>query len=320
MSGHESGSGVIDFSVVVSCYFEEKSIGEFHERLSRTLASTGRSCEIIYVNDGSTDGTFGRLKEICDVDPKVAAVIDLFRNVGQPNAVTAGIAFARGRAIILIDSDLQLDPEELPRLMEEYDRGYDIVSGYRRERRDPLARKIPSLLANFVMRRASRSSLRDFGCTFKIFDGRLVRAFDFGPFRPWRPVPVIAMAGKISEVPVTHNARRHGTSGWTFRKLFAYNMESIVNLSETPFQLLGLACLLFSFLFLLRLATMKIFTFSILPKVTTGLLLNAVVIGLLITVAILCAIGEFVIRNFSLLQRKPAYVVRTMHSRVPPGA
>ncbi len=306
----------VDFSVLVSCYFEEQSIDEFYTRLSKTMESLGRSYEIIFVNDGSTDKTFEKLKAIFDKDPNVSAVVDFFKNTGQGNAKTPGVMLARGKAMVLIDSDLQLDPEELPTLVEKYDEGCDIVSGYRKERRDPLLRKLPSLIANMIMRKASGSNLRDFGCTFKIYDGRLVRAFEFGPFKPWRPVPVIAQAQRIAEVPVSHHPRKYGQSGWTFKKLFAYNMENLVNLSQRPFQILGGLCLILAFLFVLRILVAFILPFKFVPEVTTGLLLNVLIVALLVLLSVLAAIGEFVIRNFVFLQRKPAFVIREIHDRL----
>jgi undecaprenyl-phosphate 4-deoxy-4-formamido-L-arabinose transferase len=306
----------VDFSVIITCHYEERSIDEFYKRLSATLQSMQRSYEILFVNDGSTDGTFERLRAIYEADPQVSAAIDLFRNTGQANAATPGMMLARGRAFVLIDSDLQLDPEELPRLVAEYDAGAHIVTGYRPDRHDPLRRRLPSLLANEIMRRASRTRLRDFGCTFKIYDGALVRGFEFGPFKPWRPVPVIAAAGRIAEVPVTHHERRFGQSGWTFRKLFAYNMENLVNLSERVFQYLGAICLALALLFVLRILSAFVVD-TTLVEVTPGLVLNVVIVSLLITTAILSAIGEFVTRNFIALQRKPAFLVRTLLQRHP---
>jgi glycosyltransferase involved in cell wall biosynthesis len=306
----------VELSVIITCYFEEHSIDEFHRRLSKTLEELGRSYEILFVNDGSTDGTWERLCAIFSADPNVSAVFDLFRNTGQANAATPGMMAARGDAFVLIDSDLQLDPEELPRLVEARDAGNDIVSGYRCQRQDPARRRFPSLLANVIMRRASNSTLRDFGCTFKIYDAKLVRAFELGPFKPWRPVPVIAAAGRIAEVPVSHHRRRYGESGWTFRKLFAYNMENIVNLSERFFQYLGGICLLLALGLALRIASSFVMDVSLL-EVTPGLILNVVLAGILGLCAVLAGIGEFVIRNFIVLQRRPAFIVRRMRQREP---
>lgn len=307
----------VQYSVLVSCYFEERSIEEFHARLSATLKKSGRSCEMIFVNDGSTDGTFEKLKAIFDADPDVAAVFDLFSNVGQPNAKTPGVLCARGRAVVQLDSDLQLDPEELPVLMAKYEEGYDIVSGYRRERRDSFTRRLPSTLANSLMRAASGSKIRDYGCTFKIYDGRLVRGFAFDRFQPWRALPVISAAGRVAEVPVNHHERKYGKSGWTFRKLFTHNMESIVNLSTQPFQMLAAICVAFALLFATRIALGWLMPFSILRTVTNGLILNFLALGFLVVLAVLAAIGEFVIRNFSVLQRRPTFVIREFRMRRP---
>jgi len=149
----------VEFSIIISCFFEENSIDEFYTRLSKTMQSTGRSYEIIFINDGSTDATFEKLKTIFHKDPHVAAVIDLFKNTGQSNAKTPGIMMAKGEAIILMDSDLQLDPEEIPLLIGKHDQGYDIISGYRKTRYDSPIRILPSKIANFIMRKASTSRI-----------------------------------------------------------------------------------------------------------------------------------------------------------------
>jgi glycosyltransferase involved in cell wall biosynthesis len=305
----------VDFSVIITCFFEEQSIDIFYERLSNTLKTLGRSYEIIFINDGSTDRTFEKLRRIFDSDNHVTAVIDLFKNTGQANAKTPGVMIAKGKAMVAIDSDLQLDPEDLPRLVSVYDKGYDIVSGYREKRKDTLFRKLPSKIANVIMRKASGTKLRDFGCTFKIYDMRLVQAFEFGPFKPWRSVPVIAQAARTADVPVSHHSRPYRKSGWTFRKLFAYNMENLVNLSERPFQILGVLCLVIALVGILRLAMEMIFPISILPMVTPGLLLNVLVIGFLTILAVLAAIGEFAIRNFIQLQNAPAFIIREIYEK-----
>jgi len=307
----------LELSVIVSCYFEESSIDEFHERLSLTLERLGRTHEMIFVNDGSSDGTFAKLGKIFERDPHVTAVVDLMKNSGQSNAKTPGVMLASGRSLVLLDSDLQLDPEELPRLVERRDQDYDIVSGYRENRQDSLLRTIPSRLANSIMRRASKSTLRDFGCTFKIYDWRLIRAFEFDQFKPWRPVPVIAAAQRIAEVPVSHHPRRYGSSGWTFRKLFSYNMENLVNLSDKPFQLFGAGFMLLALLFALRLGAEYFFDISVLERVTTGLVLNVTVVGLLAVLGVVSIIGEFVVRNFGMLQQRPAFAIRTILRRDP---
>ena len=311
----ESFTPEVDFSVIITCYFEEQSIDMFYERLSNAMQSLGRSYEIIFINDGSTDKTFQKLRRIFDSDKHVTAVIDLFKNTGQGNATTPGLMIAKGKAMVLMDSDLQLDPEELPRLVEQYDKGYDIVTGYRENRQDSLFRMWPSKIANVIMRKASQTNLRDFGCTFKIYDMRLVRAHEFSPHKPYRPVPVISKAGRIAEVPVSHHPRPFGKSGYTLKKLFAYNVENMVSLSEKPFQILGILCLGFAFIIAMRLAVMAIFPIQILPKITTGIILNVLVAGILLVVSVLAVIGEFVIRNFIKLQNAPAFIIKEIYRK-----
>jgi len=309
-----------DFSIVITCYFEEQSIVEFYERLSKTARSLGRSYEIVMVNDGSTDATFDKLRGFFEADPHVTAVIDLYRNAGQAAGMTAGLCHTRGRAIVFMDSDLQLEPEELPTLVAAFDQGYDIVSGARRERRDSPWRMLVSKLANAVMRRVAGHELTDFGCTFKIYDGRLLRAFELGPFKPFRTAYVFSRAGRVKEVPVTHHARRYGSSGWSFRKLFSFYMDHLVGLTDRPFQLLSAVSLGIAGVLVLRLMLAWVVDFSLLPEVTPGLILNALIVNLLVTLGVLSAIGEYVMRNFLVLQRYPAYVIRELHQKEPPDA
>ena len=311
----ESPARVPEFSVVVSCYFEEQSLEEFHRRLKKTLEELGRSYEIIFVNDGSTDGTLERLNALYEKDPGIHAVVDLYRNSGQAAAVTAGCALARGRRLVFIDSDLQLDPEDLPLLVERVDQGYDVVSGYRESRKDAWPRRLLSSLANGLLRRVAGNPLRDFGCTFKILDAELVRAFGFGPFKVVRLVSIIAAAGRCAEVPVHHRPRRYGRSGWTLGSLTSYWLDNAVLLSRRPFQLLSMLCFAVGMLLVLRVAVGLLLPIPVLPNVSNGLILNALAFSLLVIVGVSAGIGEYVIRSFLMLQGSPAYVVRTVRKR-----
>ncbi|MHC4292218.1 MAG: glycosyltransferase family 2 protein, partial [Planctomycetota bacterium] len=228
-----------EFSVIITSYYEERSIEEFHARLSKSLEGFGRSYEIVMVNDGSTDETFNKLKDIYDKDPNVMTIIDLFRNSGQLAAMTAGISHAQGEHFIFMDSDLQLDPEELPILIQEFDKGYDVVSGCRKDRKDSVARKISSKLANLIVKKISGHSITDFGCTFKVYNGKLIRAFELGPHKLFQTAYIYSRAQKVKEVPITHHARKYGKSGWTFKKLFSFHMDNVVGVSRRPFQWLA---------------------------------------------------------------------------------
>jgi len=311
----QRGSERPEFSVVITCYYEQESIEEFHARLARTLEESGRTFEMVFVNDGSDDGTFDILKLIFAKDPAVHAVIDLFRNTGQVCAMSAGIAHARGKHFIFMDSDLQLDPEELPLLLDEFDKGNDIVSGFRVPRRDSVTRRVASLFANMVMRKVSGHRLSDYGCTFKVYNGRLVRAFGFGRFKAWKTAYVFAQARRVAEVAVSHHPRRYGTSGWTTKKLMGFFFDHLVGVSRRPFQLIGIGCFVMAFVFFLRIILAWTVPIRVLPEVTAGLVLNAVTAFFLVLVGILAAVGEYVMRAFVASQRDPIYVIREILQR-----
>jgi glycosyltransferase involved in cell wall biosynthesis len=298
------------YSVLVSCYYEEKSIDEFIHRLIAAIAASGRQIEIVAVNDGSTDGTFARLQELFHAHEQIGAVVDLFRNSGQAAGLTAAVLQARGEHYVLLDSDLQLDPEELPRLLAKFEEGFDVVSGYRERRRDPWQRLVYSKVANVIMRRASGKTLRDFGCTFKVYDGRIIRAFDLGPHKVLNQIELISAAATVAETPVTHHERKFGRSGWTLRKLLDLNTDHLLDLSRRPFQYLGAATALAAVALILRILLDRWIGGVFLPEVSNGLLLNAIVVTLLVTVAIQALTGELVLRSFTSLRRRPAYIVR----------
>lgn len=305
----------VEFSIIVTSFHEERSIKEFVERLLATLRSLGRSFEVILVNDGSTDQTFERQMDLFHRHTEIAEVLDLFRNSGQVCAMSCGVAHAEGANLVFIDSDLQLDPEDLPKLIAEFNRGFDIVSGVRQNRKDPIYRLLTSWIANVVMRKVSRHELTDFGCTFKIYRGPLVRAFDFGPTKPWKTAFVFAQAERVKEVPVNHHSRRYGKSGWTISRLFRFLFDHVVGISSRPFQWLSLISLGFGVLILFRIALSWLFPGHLLAEVSNGLLLNVIALNIFVALAGLAAVGEFTFRIYSKSERDPHYVIRRRLSR-----
>jgi glycosyltransferase involved in cell wall biosynthesis len=305
----------VEFSIITTSYYEEKSIDEFVSRLLAAMRQTGRSFEIILVNDGSTDKTFDHHRVLFEQNPEIAEAIDFYRNTGQLCAMSCGVAHARGQNFVFLDSDLQLDPEELPMLIQVFDEGYDIVSGVRVKRKDPLARRITSWLANRVIAKVARHPLTDFGCTFKVYRGDLVRAFDFGPFKAWKTAFVFAQATKVREVPITHHARPYGKSGWTFSKLSRFLFDHIVGISSRPFQRLSILSLIFGFLILVRILFGLVFPGAILSEVSNGLILNVLAANIFIMLAGLSAVGEFTFRIYNRSERDPIYIIRRRLSR-----
>jgi len=311
-----NGPHAVEFSFTITCYNEEDSIEEFNSRLSSAVRALGRTFEIIYVNDGSDDRTFEKLKAIYEKTDEVFAIVDLFRNVGQMNALTAGITLMRGRHLVVLDSDLQLDPEDFPLLVEEFDKGYDMVSGHRVQRNDPLFRRLASVAVNGLIRMLMPYTPSDFGCTFKIFEGKIVRAFNYGPYSPFRPAEFMDSFQRCSEVPVKHHARRYNSSGWRLSRLIAYAVDNLLGITPRPFQFLAAGFLL---------AAVALIT-AIVVMLATGWLpeqghasmfhiLLIMLINLFITTGLLMGVNEFVIRNHMLLRQRPAYIVREEYRR-----
>ncbi len=301
---------------MVSCFNEELSIMEFHQRLSKSLNNLDRTYEIIFVDDGSADTTYEKLKEIYHKDKNVSVVIELFKNSGQAEATTAGISFAKGKNFIFMDSDLQISPEDLPLLMNEFDKGYDIVGGVRKNRQDSIHRIIPSKLANVIMRKASSSKFSDFGCTFKIINGKLIRAFNMNAFNILNQMHIISHAKKCQEVPIQHHKRKYGKSGWKFKRLMEFNIDNMVVLSQRPFQMISFFSLIFGCLIILRILFYWLVSpLQILKVVTPTSILIFVLFSMFVIVSILCIIGEYVTRVFVVSQRKPKYIIREILKR-----
>lgn len=304
-----------DFTVVITCFNEELSIGEFSSRLFMTLADIDATFEVVFVDDGSRDGTLACLLEAFRTEPLVSAVVSLMSNAGQAAAITAGIGAARGRNFVFMDSDLQLDPEDLPRLIAEFRAGNDVVSGYRVGRKDAFRRRVYSKVANTILRKALGVPFRDFGCTFKVIDGRLVRAFNLGPRNLLRLIDITAASRRCSEIPVKHHERRFGHSGWTLFRLIDLQTDNVVVMMKRPFQYVAAAAAIAGALLLLRVALDAFYPIRVLDDVTNGLLLNAIIVSLLIVATIQALTGELVIRSHESLRSVPAYIIRELITR-----
>lgn len=236
-----AGAGVIDLSIVAACYREQATVAKLHERLCAALQGQHRSYEIIFVNDGSGDGTLEELLRIARGDPRVV-VVDLEANYGQWQALTAGICVARGAAIAFLDCDLQVDPMDITPLLDRFDEGYDVVGGRRVNRQDTLFRKAVSRLGNRVFRNVTKGAMNDIGCSMKVFRADLLRAFEFGPMTPFRPLQVLISANKIAEMPISHHPRRHGESKWGLGTLVSTFSFAMLDLLQGRIRQVGLLC------------------------------------------------------------------------------
>ena len=202
-----------EISVFLPVYNEEPNLLPLHEKLDKALKALGRSAEIVYVDDGSTDRSLKILREIAQLDPRVR-VVALRRNYGQTAAMSAGIDAAKGDVLIPMDADLQNDPADIARLLNKLDEGYDVVSGWRKNRKDKMVtRKIPSMLANRLISWIGGVPLHDYGCSLKAYrreslqDVRL-----YGEMHRFIPIYAAWAGARVTEIPVEHHARTMGKS------------------------------------------------------------------------------------------------------------
>lgn len=204
-------TGVLDLSVVVPVYDEAESLPELYRELSETLGELPLRSEIIFVDDGSTDGSNEILRSLHAIDRRVQ-VIELRRNFGKSAALAAGFRVARGNFIVTLDADLQDDPREIPRLLQELARA-DLVSGWKSPRRDPWTKRLPSLVFNATVRFLTGVRLHDVNCGLKAYRAEVVREIPlYGELHRFIPILAHARGFRVVEVAVAHRPRRYGRS------------------------------------------------------------------------------------------------------------
>src|SRR5260221_5524136 len=212
-------------SIVIPVHNEEPSLLPLYDRLTAVLESLQKPYEILFIDDASTDRSFELLANLVETDERLK-VIRLRRNFGQTAALSAGFHEAEGEVIIAMDGDLQHAPEDIPALLQKIDEGYDIASGWRKERVDnALTRKIPSRIANWLMAKASGVNLRDFGTTFKAYRAEVLKDVHlYGELHRFIPALASFYGARVAEVPISNTPRATGDShyglGRTFRVLF----------------------------------------------------------------------------------------------------
>ena len=201
-------------SVVIPVHDEERSVALLYDELAAAFDGDGRSWEAVFVDDGSTDGTFGALTRLHDAHDNVR-VVRLRRNFGKATALDAGFAEAAGDIVVTIDGDLQDDPAEIPRLLAKLDEGYDLVSGWKTKRRDPITRRIPSKIFNTVAGKVSGVRLHDMNCGLKAYRAEVVDGMQlYGELHRYIPVLAHYRGYRVTELPVNHRPREHGRSNY----------------------------------------------------------------------------------------------------------
>jgi len=258
----------IDLSIVIPVYNERESIPKLYEELDKTLSEMPLKYEVLLIDDGSTDGTFDELKKIHEKN-NLFKVIRFRRNFGQTAALSAGFDFAKGDIIVTLDADLQNDPRDIPLLLEKINEGYDIVSGWRVNRKDKaLTRKFPSMVANKIISKLTGVHLHDYGCTLKAYRKEVVKNIElYGEMHRYIPAIASWMGVSVAEVPVRHHSRKYGKSKYGISRTIKVTLDIItvkffLSYSQKPIQIFGLLGLFSStigFILTVYLIIMRVF-------------------------------------------------------------
>jgi len=312
-------------SVIVPIYNEEDNIVSLAERILNILPSTNNDVEIIFIDDGSSDNSFPLLKEIALANVAVK-VIRFTRNMGQTAAMQAGIDHASGEVLVFMDGDLQNDPSDIVRLLEKLDEGYDVVSGWRKNRQDSaLSRNFPSWVANRLISKISGVKLHDYGCSLKAYRRDVIKPIRlYGEMHRFIPIYAAWHGAKITETPVQHHARQFGASKYGLERIFKVLLDICVvkfldRYLTKPIYVFG-GCGIFAFL----LAVLAfIWAFSL--KLFGGISLIQTPLPLFGSIALLIGImcvlmgllAELTSRVYFESQRKAPYIIKEIINGTP---
>ena len=307
-----------DISVVVPFFNEAESIRELYDQVAGVLGGLGKSFEIIFVDDGSTDSGAAVVEGIASGDSRVKLVV-LARNFGQTAAMSAGFTHARGRIYVAMDADLQNDPSDIPMLLEKMGEGYDVVSGWRRDRKDPLvSRRIPSIIANRILSLVTGVKLRDYGCSLKAYRAEFIDPIElYGEMHRFIPAYAAMVGARVAEMPVNHRARVKGKSKYGLARIFKVLMDLMTvkflsSWATKPSYLFGgigsVLCLA-GVLAAIEVITEKFASGTFAHK--NPLLLLAVFLFFLgVQLVLMGLIAELLVRTYHESQGKPVYLVK----------
>ena len=311
----------MDLSLVIPIYNEEQNIPLLFEAVHNALDGLGRSWEVIFVDDGSYDGSLSALEALVGRDPDHVHVVVFRRNFGQTAAIAAGIDHSQGEIIVLLDADMQNDPADIPMLLEKLDEGYDLVSGWRKDRKDNLfTRTIPSNMANGLISWVTGVHLHDYGCTLKAYRRQSLEGFRlYGEMHRFIPVFAHSVGAKITELPVRHHPRKFGVAKYGLDRtvkgvLDLFTVKFLLDYSHKPMRLFGgtgISLIGISFLMLAYLFVRKVF--FLIPVLSSPFFQIGVMLLILGFQSILMGlIAELLARTYHESQSKPTYTIRTV--------
>lgn len=311
----------MNLSLVIPIYNEQDTLPFLFEAIYQTMNDLQQSWEVLLIDDGSRDNSLTILKEYAHKDPNHVRVISFRRNFGQTAAIAAGLDYSQGDIIVLMDADMQNDPADIPLLLAKLDEGYDLVSGWRKDRKDnAFTRNFPSMLANKLISYVTGVHLHDYGCTLKAYRRDVLEGFRlYGEMHRFIPVFASSVGAKIIEMPVRHHPRKYGKTKYGLERtvkvvLDLFTVKFLVSYSSKPIYLFGGAggfLVLISAMSLIYLFIRRIFwTISVLNSPLFQISAMFFILG--VQSMLMGLIAELLVRTYHESQRKPTYRVRTM--------
>ena len=305
-------------SLIIPVYNEEENLSVLFDAVIKAMTPLKKPWEVIFVNDGSTDGSLEVLRGLAKKDKHVRVIV-FRRNFGQTAAISAGIDHAKGEAIVLLDADLQNDPADIPMLLSKLEEGYDVVSGWRKDRKDnAITRTLPSMMANGLISWVTGVHLHDYGCTLKAYRREVLDEFRlYGETHRFIPVFAHSVGARIVELPVHHHPRLHGKAKYGLERtmkvvLDLFTVKFLLSYGNKPIRLFGgtgMVLMFASFVTLIYLFVRKIIEST---SVTASPLLPLAIMFLILGFQsiLMGLIAELLVRTYHEFQRKPTYTVR----------
>lgn len=309
-------------SIVIPLYNEAESLDVLADRVFGTIERSKLDAEVLFVDDGSSDGSDRIFHRLCAAHPRLR-VIRLRRNFGQTAAMAAGFDHARGSVIVVMDGDLQNDPDDIPSLLKRLDEGYDVVSGWRRDRKDHWSRVWPSRFANWLIGRVTGVRLHDYGCSLKAYRAEVIQNIPlYGDLHRFIPALASIYGARIAELPVRHHERARGISKYTLARTFRVIMDLIIvsflkSYAQRPMHAFGWAGVM------MMVVGFGIDAYLAVQKLVFGaqlanrplLLFGTVLMLAGLQIASLGILAELQIRTYHESQGKPIYTIREILGR-----
>ncbi len=315
----------MDLSIVIPVYNEYENLRPLYKAIHDAISPLGLDWEVLMVDDGSSDTSVEVLCELAAQDPEHVCLIELRRNFGQTAAIAAGVDNAAGDVIVLMDADMQNDPADIPMMLEKINEGYDVVSGWRKNRQDNFSRRLPSQLANRLISWSTGVHLHDFGCTLKAYRREVITGFRlYGEMHRFIPAYANSVGARMIELPVNHHARKFGKAKYGLERTLKVVLDLVTvkflnSYASKPIYLFGGAgalLILFSMALLLYLFVRRIF--FLVPVLTSPIFTMSTMIFIMGFQSVLMGlIAELLVRTYHESQGKKTYTIRKIHRNTP---